>query len=479
MSDKYVVFNKKDCFKPLSLNDKEGNSITLEFNTEQDAQSYIEKLKCEYKNESFLASSIDEWYAKLKTLEECEESVEIPKEIFEEARPNVYDYDKKIKDFQLPIIVKDNYEYISVLNEKISEFKDMVSQEAFSSEIGLGEEVNDNCDLIISAIQDLIIGGTEDADNKVKKLLLKYMENEFAVSELDKSYAFRGLSVYKGLHPLCTNEDFYKEMLETELSFFRARVVDKITELSDIRDIISLPFSKRNLSKDLRFSAENEICLYLGVTSYVCSLECGYDIEENKEQDIYLSAFRFNSQGKKLKILNLVVSESLITGMRNLNKNIARNLWNDLIKIFPLILATSFTVDDKDEKRKKYEYLLSQSIIRVIKGLGIDGVAYLSRRGENDFQYPHGVNLAIPMNDIRESKEYSDLYNHISCTKPVLVGDTIYQWNGNERSYINQCYSKYKCGTQENFGSKINYNGNMVFYGETPYSMIDDYLLNQ
>lgn len=140
-----------------------------------------------------------------------------------------------------------------------------------------------------------------------------------------------------------------------------------------------MPFSKRNLSKDLRFSVENEICLYLGVTSNVCFLECGCEIENNTEKNIYLSAFKFSSKGKKLKILNLVISEPLINGIyqKNSGNPVERNLQNTLIEVFPLVIATSFTIEDKDENRKKYEYLLSQSIIRATKELDIDGVAYV------------------------------------------------------------------------------------------------------
>ena len=485
MSNKYVIFNKNFVSRPLYYIDKNGNSKVLEFNTKQEAQEYIELLLCEYENESFIVLSTDEWYQKIGEIEmEIEYSAdlaEIISEISKEAKP-IYDYyDNNINGFCLPIQVENNDEYIAVLGEKLSEFKEVIDKLAFHSETGLGEAVNCNCDLIISALQDLISEKLVDADKKVKRLLLKYIKNEFAVSDLEKSYAFRGISVYKDLYPNGIDKNFYKNMLEEELSFFRARVIQKNEKIDDIKDIISLPFSKRNLSKDLRFSVENEICLYLGVTSHVCFMECQCEIENRTKKNIYLSAFKFNSKGKKLKILNLVVSQSLINGIyqKISGESIRRKLQNTLIEIFPLVIATSFTVKDKDENRKKYEYLLSQSIIRAIKELGIDGVAYLSRRGKNDFQYPHGVNLAIPMKDIGESKEYSDLYSFISCTEPVLVTEKVFQYIGNRRSYINLCYPQYIFDTIENVTAQISYNGEKTFYGKTPYSKIDDYLLNQ
>lgn len=492
MSDnKYMIFNQRAYLRTLSCVEEKGNSKVLEFNTEPEAQKYIiEKLQDKYGSKNFEVLNINEWHEKIEKTKEIEYNndkfAEILSEISKEAE-FIYDCcDNNINGFILPISVKDNNEYVTVLEEKLTAFKEIInSKAAFRSESDLGKKVNRNCDLIILALQDLVSGEIKDADKKVQCLIENYIKNEFAVSELDKSYAFRGLAPYEDLHVTCGEKNSYKKMLEEKLSFFRARVVDKGQKVCDVGDIISLPFSKRNLSKDLRFSVENEICLYLGVTSYVCSLECGYEIEKNTEKDIYLSAFKFNSRGKKLKILNLVVSEPLINGIyqKNIDGSVKRNLQNTLIELFPLVVATSFTVEDKFEKRKKYEYLLSQSIIRVIKKLDMDGVAYLSRRGKNDFQYPHGVNLAIPMKDIGESKEYSDLYQYLSCTKPFLVSPISgksFQCNGLEKSYINECYLKYiSNGSIENPMAKVDYNGKSIFYGETPYSKIDDYLLNQ
>lgn len=387
------------------------------------------------------------------------------------------------KYIRLPIEVENNNEYVNKLKDILKEYKENICEaEKPKTEKGLIGEVTDICDFIISALQDFESEKIEDIDDKVEKILSHYIKNEFIVSELDNSYAFRGVSRFDNLKTEGgIHEKEYKNMSEKELSFFRARVVKKEENISNIKDIISLPFSKKNLSNDLRFSSKNEICLYLGVTSYVCSMECNYEFEKNTENKLYLSAFKFNSKGKKLKVLNLALPFLLINGLteyycENPEKKF---LQNTLIKIMPLVISTSFTIKNEDKNRKKYEYLLSQSIIRVIKKLKIDGVAYLSKRAENDSKLIYEANLAIPMIENKENKEYNNLYDCISCTKPVLVTEKIFNYEGKERSYVNECYSDHESNEILDSNRQINCDGEIKFYKDTYYSNIDDYLVNQ
>ena len=99
---------------------------------------------------------------------------------------------------------------------------------------------------------------------------------------------------------------------------------------------------------------------------------------------------------------------------------------------------------------------------------------YLSAQGEDEFQYPHGVNLALPAYDISATRQYSKYCSMFEITKPVRFDNQ----NGvGMRSYINKIYMKnYDNHSFENFTSKISVNGKMVFYGSTKYSKFDDYL---
>ena len=90
----------------------------------------------------------------------------------------------------------------------------------------------------------------------------------------------------------------------------------------------------------------------------------------------------------------MTISQALINGIyhkRIDNSEIKEKLQIMMLKIFPLIIATSFSVSEKN-REIKYEYLISQALMKVINEIGI---AYLSMKGKDEFQYPQGVNLAL------------------------------------------------------------------------------------
>ena len=160
-----------------------------------------------------------------------------------------------------------------------------------------------------------------------------------------------------------------------------------------------------------------------------------------------------------------------------------KELYSAMIRVFPLVIATMFTIRTPDEERKdddiKFEYLLSQVLMNVINKAEIDGIAYLSRQGKDDFQYPQMVCLAIPVNDISEENEYGELVNFFSMTPPILYNeisnDSIYE----KRSYINENYSEGEIDLCGEVNAQIDYNGETKFSELTPYSKFDDYLVNQ
>ena len=96
-------------------------------------------------------------------------------------------------------------------------------------------------------------------------------------------------------------------------------------------------------------------------------------------------------------------------------------------------MRINFTVEKEEEY--KYHYLLSQSLMRVANKCGIDGIAYLSMQGEDEFQFPQGVNLAIPATDISENRRYSEKCEGFEISKPVKYQG---QEEKNAQSYINK-----------------------------------------
>lgn len=171
----------------------------------------------------------------------------------------------------------------------------------------------------------------------------------------------------------------------------------------------------------------------------------------------------------------MTISQALINGIydRNLDCNniIKSKLQNAMLKIFPLVIATSFSV--KNDEKVKYQYLLSQALMREANKNGIDGIAYLSMKGVDEFQYPQGVNLAIPAIDISEKNIYSEKCTGFSVSRPIMYSG---QTGKRKASYINQIYKKYDSNGVESYTAKLNMDGKMEFYGDTVWGKFDDFL---
>ena len=145
------------------------------------------------------------------------------------------------------------------------------------------------------------------------------------------------------------------------------------------------------------------------------------------------------------------------------------------------MMATSFVVENHANGEIKYEYLLSQSLMRTLKENGINGIAYASKRNTNsDFAIPHNINLAILVDDVSEENDYGTLKNYLSITEPQKFTqsfvDKISESNDNieHHSYVNSNFSD-----PHDFNSKIHLLGDNELYSSSPYSIFDDYLVNQ
>ncbi len=380
-----------------------------------------------------------------------------------------------INGFSLPIKVNTNEEYVQKLKYVFDDYVKSLSVIPFCYEKDLISDVKLTCESIISVLQNLIQKNNRSAETELEKIILQFVNDNFIVSDLDKSYSFRGIAPFINLRT-AGNDEKYEAMLKRELTFFRARIKKKETEaITELKQMVHVPYSHRQKTSEMRFSKKGEVCLYLGTTSYVCSAECKWD---RKREDMFVSAFKPNALGKSVKILNMTISEALINGIynRGINGNDAerRKLQNSMLRIFPLVIATSFSVMSID-RECKYEYLISQCLMKVINKIGIDGIAYLSMQGKDAFQYPQGVNLAMPAYDVTIEKQYGKCCNMFEMTYPHKFECK----EGEAKSYINLWYDKCNECEKNEFMSKIELDGKFVFYGETEYGQFDDYLISQ
>lgn len=298
---------------------------------------------------------------------------------------------------------------------------------------------------------------------KIIKILKPYLEDEFFNSDLDNSYALRGMMRKRQCNILSYSKVFEKGATRS-VSLYRAvpRVIKNKSE------IYHVPLNFNNGYQG-RFSSRTNKTLYLGVTSMICHMEIG-----SPENNWSISGYKPNDEGKKLRVMNLICPQHLINGVDDFCLQVS------LLKIYPLIIATSIKVKNK-KTDKNSEYRLSQLIMECLKDMKIDGVVYLSAQGMNDLQFPYGVSISFPVMD-RSSKyeNYGSIIEKFDITEPLIVDEEFDDKTiGEKTSYINDIYYSKSAEYIYNGSYKVTLkDGLKKDYHDLIYSRIDNYLEN-
>lgn len=306
---------------------------------------------------------------------------------------------RNINGFECPIKVSTPEEYVPVVKNYLEKYISEVKRDAFRNDEGLVDTV----ELVCQTINDILdskeffdrANGNEYTKKdlcSLKKLIKGFINNEFLVNELNRNYALRG-----------STHNYEKELL-----LFRVRAGNFYQK----EELYCCPLNKFKPGREGRFQMIGEPCLYLSATSW-CSIN---EICPNGPFSIV--GYRPNDLGKNLKILNFAVSQNLING---LSGEADKEKQSNLMKIFPLVIATSVTVEKQGEKYKP-EYIISQILMECLKGLDLDGVAYLSAKGEDSFQYPYGVNVALLA---KNEGKYEDVMDAFYVTSPLNLDEKV------------------------------------------------------
>lgn len=216
------------------------------------------------------------------------------------------------------------------------------------------------------------------SNNIILDLVKDIGNNSFAVNSVSNSDAFPGIK---------TNE----------LQFFRGRLGSPNKSFT-AKDMIHLPNSMRSKSGTYRFSIPGNPSLYLSNSSYGCWIEMGCPAET----DFNVSPILLEGNQK---IFNLAVS---IRDFRCLDEFEEERVhcW---LKLYLLTIATCYVI--KEENRIfKSEYIISQSLMMACKKMEYDGIAYYSRRVDNEVFALCAINLVLFVN---YNGEYSEMIKHI------------------------------------------------------------------
>ena len=265
------------------------------------------------------------------------------------------------KELYGPFVLGKDIEYKKDLSKKYS----IVLNQAIKA--GADEEsiriIKKYKDKIIEAINCYYRADIAKCNIIIKNLIKDVGENPFAVSALNNSFAFPG-------------------PYDKELQLFRCRLGDPSKTYS-ANEMLFLPEEMRAKTGNYRFSIPGNPSFYLANSSYGCWIETGFPAETS----FNVSPVVLDGQQR---ILNLAVWIRDFTRLNEFEENRV-HCW---LKLIMLSIATSYRVKEA-ERTFKSEYVISQSIMMACKKLGYDGVAYYSKRVDDEAFALCAINLAL------------------------------------------------------------------------------------
>lgn len=231
---------------------------------------------------------------------------------------------------------------------------------------------------ILASLDSYYKADIAESNNIVFELVKEIGDNPFAVNSV-------------------TNSDASPGNKSNELQFFRSRLGTPNRAFT-AKDMLHLPNSMRAKSGNYRFSIPGNPSMYLANSSYGCWIEMGCPAE------IDFNVSPILLEGNQ-RVFNLAVS---IRDFRCLNE-FEKDRVHCWLKLYLLAIATSYVI--KEESRTfRSEYIISQSLMMACKKMKYDGIAYYSRRVDNEVFALCAINLALFVDYVGE---YSAMIKHI------------------------------------------------------------------
>ena len=255
---------------------------------------------------------------------------------------------------------------------------------------------------LLAALEQYLSGNSGKAYQEIEQ----YFENEIIKSLLVELFV-----------PL-DNSYIYDHHIPEALY----RVRQSATKLSKREEMFHVPFEKRHLVSNQRYSIAGVPCLYLGSSFFICWEELG----RPSLNTLYISAFKTNNHSS-INVLDLSFSlESLINnGLEDFFSsalNISEiNKIKAYISVFPLVQSCSFIRKNSDGKFNA-EYVIPNLVLQWIseKKNQIHGIKYRSTRVK-DIKYCKQIhNFVFPPKRDEYQKDFfcEDLINSFCLTAP-------------------------------------------------------------
>lgn len=390
---------------------------------------------------------------------------DFPDDLKEKIRENCEKRDSNLNDFPSSSLYDtENMEEIWGKLQKYEEY--IEGKPAYNNDSQLLDEISTNIKYIKTAWNYYQEGEVEKATEEINNILKKYINDSFFVTELKNCYGTKQIAGYDELKG--TQYD-YEKMERHKITLYRGRVSNEF--LKDRKQLLHRPYKKNETIHRQRFTCEGMPALYLATTSYTCWLELN-----KPEKDFYVSLFVPDEKGEKLHILNLVITQEIISGIYNCDIDCddsrQKELRDKMLAFYPLVIATSYKKMKKCEDKK--EYIIPELVMRSLKKYGIDGVAYISKKLEHDLSMPIGINIAIPIYKEKLNQGYGEVSKFFRISEPGL-----YSKNDLEKdttSISGSYFCDIFCANEDENKWAIELKDDIQRYKDLQFAKLDNYL---
>ena len=336
-------------------------------------------------------------------------------------------------DFVLPIRVEKDCQYLDKLDETLRNYEKALRE----------LEVNSDAIECVKIINDKILDSIALYYSSQISKAVELIEDIFCCLKEKNGFLTSASKLYSSEETFIGKEIYYK-----------ARV-GNTNDSFDADNMLHIPFNLRGKVQNQRFSISGCPCIYVGKTSYVTWLE----LQKPSYNQMFISGCKIDDS---ISVVNLACTKWWeIKEKRNF----------DDILIYPMIIATSFVVEEKDRCFHS-EYIVSQLFMQVISEAGINGVAYYSKQME-DVDYHTPLNLCIAIIAKYDTREdiLTSLKENIIMTNSVNFSEFLslpYPEKGQPIVGDDSTYNKW----MTNF-SRINFQ-----YGYSDFYAFDKFILN-
>lgn len=298
-----------------------------------------------------------------------------------------------IKSFSFPLESKGNFSYQKVLSRNLNLFEDKISK---ITSKGIGEKIKNELETvkilnkeIYQTITDYLSGNSGKSYITLEKLLEKKIIKDKIVSLINKD----------------------KLSQQKEYKLFRLRISE--SKITNREQMFHVPFSKRYLVANQRFSISGLPCLYFGSSIYVSWLE----LDSKDFNKMWISGIEPKGD---YNVLNLAFDLNILFDQFD-KKAINEEQFINCFLLWPLVMASSFRTKHPNSNFHE-EYIIPSLLLQWItfKNNNIEGIKYLSTKLENYKTPKRGINYVFPPKNTEEDYDFcSKLQGQFHLTNPI------------------------------------------------------------